>query len=133
MEETTEKQIWQRVRGAVGTEPEEALRRWLAEQGKLWAAYRSLSRRGGRYRLLFEQKDRQLSCLRGLLRLRTGQAAARPRCGEAPPDLMACYGPEARFLEELTRNSREPDPALAALAEGQKKQLCLLLELLGSP
>lgn len=130
MEETTQKQIWQRVRGSAGSEPEEALRRWLAEQGRLWAVYRCFSRRGGRYRLLFEQKDRQLACLRGLLRLRTGQCAARPRCSEAPPDLCACYEPEARFLEELTARN---DPALAVLARCQQKQLCLLLELLGSP
>lgn len=130
MEETTQKQIWQRVRGSAGSEPEEALRRWLAEQGRLWAVYRCFSRRGGRYRLLFEQKDRQLACLRGLLRLRTGQCAARPRCSEAPPDLCACYEPEAHFLEELTARN---DPALAVLARFQQKQLCLLLELLGSP
>ena len=130
MEETTQKQIWQRVRGSAGSEPEEVLRRWLAEQGRLWAVYRCFSRRGGRYRLLFEQKDRQLSCLRGLLRLRTGQCTARPRCSEAPPDLFACYEPETRFLEELACQS---SPVLAALARGQQKQLCLLLELLGRP
>ena len=131
MEEMVEKQIWQRVRGTAGAEPEEELRRWLECQGTLWAAYRILSRRGGRYRLLFEQKDRQLNCLRGLLRLRTGQCPARPRCGGTAPDLMRCYEPEAHFLEELLR--RTQDPAFAALAADQKKHLCLLLELLGSP
>ena len=129
MEETTQKQVWQRVRGTLGAEPEELLRRWLTEQGRLWAVYRVFSRRGGRYRLLFEQKDRQLACLRGLLRLQTGQSPARPRCGEVPPDLCACYEPEARFLEEL---SCQGNPALTALAQSQKKHLCLLLELLGS-
>ena len=129
MEETTQKQVWQRVRGTAGAEPEEVLRRWLTEQGRLWAVYRCLSRRGGRYRLLFEQKDRQLACLRGLLRLRTGQYSARPRCGEVPQDLVGCFEPEVRFLEELTGQS---NPVLTALAQSQKKQLCLLLELLGS-
>ena len=130
MEENVEKQIWQRVRGTVPEEPEEELRRWLAEQSRLRAVYRTLSRRGGGFRMLFEQKDRQLSCLRGLLRLRTGQCPARPRWGELPADLMACHEPEVRFLEELTAKSR--DPALAALAENQKKHLLLLLELRGS-
>lgn len=127
MEEITQKQVWQRVRGSGA---EEELRRWLAEQGRLWAVYRSFSRRGGRYRMLFEQKDRQLSCLRGLLRLQTGQCAARPRCSEAAPDLCACYESEARFYEELSH--RGTDPALTVLSAGQKKQLSLLLELLGS-
>lgn len=130
MEEITQKQVWQRVRGIVGAGPEEELRRWLTEQGRLLAVYRSVCRRGGRYRQLFEQKERQLACLRGLLRLRTGQCAARPRCGEVVPDLAACWEPEVRFLEELI--GRSTDPVLAALAGGQKKHLCLLLELLGS-
>ena len=130
MEENVEKQIWQRVRGTAVEDPAQELRRWLTEQGRLWAAYRTLSRRGGGYRRLFEQKDRQIACLRGLLRLRTGQCTAFPRSGEIPADLMACYEPEARFLEELTAKNR--DPALAALAESQKKHLCHLLELLGS-
>ena len=130
MEETTQKQVWQRVRGTLEDESTAQLRRWLTEQGRLWSVYRCLSRRGGGYRRLFEQKDRQLACLRGLLRLQTGQCTARPRCSEIPQDLSACYEPEARFLEELTR--RSPDPVLTALAGGQKKQLCLLLELLGS-
>lgn len=131
MEETTQKQIWQRVRGSAGAGPEELLRRWLAEQGRLWAVYRNLSRRGGRYRLLFEQKERQLACLRGLLRLQTGQCAARPRCAGIPSDPADCWEPEVRFLEELNRCSS--DPALTVLAGTQRKHLCLLLELLGSP
>ena len=126
MEEITQKQVWQRVRESGA---EETLRRWLAEQGQLWTVYRNLSRRGGRFRQLFEQKDRQLSCLRGLLRLRTGQCIARPRCTGTALELCACYEPENRFLEELSGQS---SPVLTALAQGQKQHLCLLLELLGS-
>ena len=70
MEETVEKRVWQRVQG----EPDrvEALRLCLSRQGRLWSAYRSLSRRGGKCRTLLEQKENQIACLRGMLRVLTG-------------------------------------------------------------
>ncbi len=127
-----EKRVWQRVRG----EPEraEALRGCLARQGRLWSVYRSLSRRGGKSRMLFEQKENQIACLRGLLRVLTGQGAAHPRCGEVRVDLLECFAAEQQFLEELTRWSREADlgAVFAALADGQKRHLRILLELIGT-
>ena len=132
MEETMEKRVWQRVRG----EPDrvQALRESLARQGKLRSAYRSLSRRGGKCRLLLEQKENQIACLRGLLRVLTGQSAAAPRCSEGKVDLLEAFAGERQLLEELTGLAREPElgPVLSALAEGQKKHLRLLLEILGT-
>ena len=127
-----EKRVWQRVRG----EPDRvgALRECLSRQGRLWSVYRSLSRRGGKYRLLFEQKENQIACLRGLLRVLTGQGAAHPRCGECRVDLMEVFAAEQQLLQELTAFGREPDlgPVFGALADGQKKHLRVLLEVIGT-
>lgn len=131
MEESTEKRVWQRVKG----EPEavQRLRRMLEEQGRLWGAYRCLGRRGGKFRLLLEQKENQIACLRGMLRVQTGQSAAHPRPG-GETDLLACFGREQRLMEELTALGREPDlgPVFTALAEGQRRQLRILLEVIGT-
>lgn len=132
MEETMEKRVWQRVRG----EPDRAqtLRECLSRQGKLRNIYRALSRRGGKCRQLLEYKENQIACLRGLLRVLTGQSAAAPRCGECRVDLLAAFAMERQLLEELTGLGREPElgPVFGALAEGQKKHLRLLLEVMGT-
>lgn len=132
MEEIVEKRVWQRVRG----EPDrvETLRGCLARQGRLWSVYRSLSRRGGKCRTLFEQKENQIACLRGLLRVMTGQGIQHPRCGECRVDLLEAFAAEQQLLEELTGFSREPGlgPVFSALAEGQKKHLRILLEVIGT-
>lgn len=132
MEETMEKRVWQRVRG----EPDRAaaLRECLARQGRLWSVYRTLSRRGGKCRVLFEQKENQIACLRGLLRVLTGQCVSHPRCGEARVDLLEAFAGERQFLEELTRFARDPElgAVFEAVAEGQKKHLRLLLEIIGT-
>lgn len=134
MEENREKQVWQRVRGSTEPDQTQVLRRWLEEQGKLWCVYRLFARRGGKCRALLEQKENQIACLRGLLRVRTGQIAAHPRPGEVRADLLPCFAGEQRFLRELLQGSREEDfgPIFAALAEGQKRQCRILLEILGN-
>ena len=127
-----ENRVWQRVRG----EPDraQALRECLARQGRLWSIYRALSRRGGKCRQLLEHKENQIACLRGLLRVLTGQSAAAPRCGECRVDLLEAFAMERQLLEELTGFAREQDlgPVFAALAEGQKKHLRVLLEIIGT-
>ena len=132
MEETMENRVWQRVRG----EPDrvQVLRECLARQGKLRSIYRALSRRGGKCRQLLEHKENQIACLRGLLRVLTGQSAAAPRCGECRVDLLEAFAMERQLLEELTGLGREPElgAVFTALAEGQKKHLRLLLEILGT-
>lgn len=131
MEELDESRVWQRVRG---TDPTEQLRICLAEQGKLWGAYRQLSRRGGKCRQLFEHKQNQIACLRGLLRVQTGQGVSPPRSGTGAVDLLECFRGEQRFLRELLQLSRDGElgPVFAALAEGQKKHCRILLEVLGT-
>ena len=131
MEELTEKRVWQRVRG--NTDPTEPVRTMLADQGLLLGTYRNLSRQGGAWRRLWEQKEEQVACLRGMLRIWTGQSTARPRCGTAG-DLKACFTLEHKFLTELTDLSREGEwgPVFAALLDRQKCQCRLLLTLLGT-
>ena len=132
MEEATEKRVWQRVRG----EPDrvEAVRRCLADQGRLAGSYRQLARRGGKFRRLWERKEEQIACLRGLLRAMTGQGAAHPQGGTGPVDLGQCFDMERRCLEELTRLSREEEfgGVFDLLRDRQRDQLRLLLEILGS-
>ena len=132
MEESRESKIWQRVRG--GVDPAEELRQCLQKQGVLLGMYRSLSRRGGRGRQLYEQKMHQVACLRGLLRVMTGQSVAPPRSPEAPVDLLRCHRAELEFLEQLKRWSREGEQGdlFGALADRQKCQCRLVLELLGT-
>ena len=131
MEELAEKRIWQRVRGE--TDSTERVRSLLADQGPLLGTYRNLSRRGGAWRRLWELKESQVACLRGLLRLLTGQSAATPRPGAAG-DLKACLDAERRLLGELTDLSRDAGigDLAGALTDGQRRICRLLLELMGS-
>ena len=131
MEELNESRVWQRVRG---TDQTEDLRGLLVRQARLRAVYRQMSRRGGKWRLLLEQKESQIACLRGLLRIRTGQGAACPRVGETSQDLAACFDEERGLLAELTRLSREEElgPVFMVLLRDQQKHCRLLLELLGT-
>ena len=132
MEELTERQVWQRVRGEAAAV--ERLRACLADQGALLTAYRGMARRGGAWRRLLEQKEEQIACLRGLLRAMTGQGTAHPRSGGGPVDLMQCLEAERRILGELSELSREGEwaPVLEILRDRQKGQCRILLELLGS-
>ena len=132
MEELVEKRVWQRVRG--DGDPADRLRGLLADQGRVWGAYRAMSRRGGAWRRLLEQKEEQIACLRGLLRAMTGQGTARPSSGGGPVDLMQCLEAERRILGELSELSREGEwsPVLEILRDRQKGQCRILLELLGS-
>ena len=131
MEELAEKRIWQRVRGE--GDSTERVRTLLNDQGPVLGTYRNLSRRGGNWRRLWELKEAQVACLRGLLRLLTGQAAAKPRPGTAG-DLHDCFRLERRFLGELAELSREGEIAdLAALLLKRQQEICRLeLELLGT-
>lgn len=130
MEELTEKRVWQRVRGEA--EPVERVRRMLLDQGALLGTYRCLSRRGGAWRRLYEQSEAQVACLRGLLRVLTGQGAARPRCG-GPMELADCLRLERDHLAELTELSRDGEwgGVFACLLDRQRRQCRLVLELLG--
>ena len=53
MEELAEKRIWQRVRGEGA---QERVRSLLADQGPLLGTYRNFSRRGGKWRRLWEDR-----------------------------------------------------------------------------
>ena len=129
MEELTEKRIWQRVRGEGATE---RIRTILADQGPLLGTYRIQSRRGGKWRRIWELKEEQTAALRGVLRLLTGQTTAKPRPGTAG-DQLTCLGLERKLLAELTDLSREGEIGdLAALLLERQKDVCRLeLELLG--
>ena len=131
MEELAEKRVWQRVRGE--GDSTERVRAMLADQGPVLGTYRNLSRRGGTWRRRWALKEAQVACLRGLLRLRTGQTAAKPRPGTAG-DLNDCFRLERKFLGELTDLRREGEIAdLAALLLKRQQELCRLeLELLGT-
>ena len=131
MEELAEKRIWQRVRG--DGDITGRVRALLADQGPLLGTYRNFSRRGGSWRRLWELKEAQVACLRGLLRVLTGQTAAKPRPGTAG-DLNDCFRLERRLLGELTALSREGEIAdLAALLLKRQQEICRLeLELLGT-
>lgn len=132
MEKLQESQIWQRVRGE--SDRAGQLRRMLAEQGRLWGCYRQLARRGGKWRMLLEQKENQIACLRGLLRMHTGQSTAHPRPAEGHVDVMQCMAREQSFLQELTDLKRDPEwgPVYDAMTEMQKRQCRILLEIIGT-
>ena len=132
MEEQLESKVWQRVRGAA--DPSQELRQCLQKQGELLGMYRSLGRRGGLGRQLFEQKSHQIACLRGLLRVMTGQPVAPPRSPDAPADLLRCHRAELQFLGQLKCWSREGELAalFGALTDRQSCQCRLLLEILGT-
>ena len=132
MEETMEKRVWQRVRGTGDLAGE--LRECLVRQGELLGMYRHLSRRGGRGRQLYEQKMGQIACLRGLLRVLTGQSVAPPPSPDRTPELLRCHAGEQEFLRQLRIWCREEElgPIFDALSERQKCQCRLILELLGT-
>ena len=132
MEQRKESEIWQRVRGEADRAGE--LRGMLERQGQLWCCYRQTARRGGKWRLLLEQKESQIACLRGLLRMHTGQSTAHPRACDGKVDLLHCMAREQDFLRELTRLKRDDEwgPVWEAMAEGQKRQCRILLEIIGT-
>ena len=132
MEEQLESKVWQRVRGAA--DPSQELRQCLQKQGELLGMYRNLSRRGGRGRQLYEQKMGQIACLRGLLRVLTGQSVAPPPSPERPPELLRCFEREQEFLRQLRIWCREEElgHVFEALSERQKCQCRILLELVGT-
>ena len=132
MEEQLESKVWQRVRGV--SDPAQELRQCLQEQGELLGIYRGLSRRGGKGRQLYEQKQHQIACLRGLLRVMTGQCVAPPRSPDAPADLLRCHRAELEFLGQLKCWSKEGELAALfdALTDRQKCQCRLVLEILGT-
>ena len=130
MEELAEKRIWQRVRGESDITGQ--VRTLLSDQGPLLGTYRTMSRRGGAWRRLWELKEEQVACLRGLMRLLTGQSAAKPTPGTAG-DLTACFALERKFLGELTDLSRDAGIGdLAGLLTESQRRICRrLLELMG--
>lgn len=132
MEERLESRVWQRVRG--DADPAQELRQCLQKQGELLGMYRNLGRRGGKGRQLYEQKMNQVACLRGLLRVMTGQCVAPPKSPEMAADLLRCHREELIFLGQLRRWSREGELAALfdALADRQKCQCRLVLEILGT-
>lgn len=131
MEAMDERRVWQRVRGEDRTE---RLRACLAKQAELLRIYRQLSRRGGKCRMLYEQKENQIACLKGVLRVMTGQGVSLPRGGEAQIDLQRCHAGEMEFLRELTEWSKDAElgPVFDTLRERQKTQCRLLLEIIGT-
>lgn len=131
MEAMDERRVWQRVRGE---DPVEKLRSCLTKQAGLLRIYRQLSRRGGKCRMLFEQKENQIACLRGVLRVMTGQSVTLPRGGEVKIDLLRCHEGEMEFLRELTALAKDPEfgPVFDTLRERQKTQCRLLLEIIGT-
>lgn len=137
MEAMEERRIWQRVRGTgdqEGPDRVQRLREVLAAQGELLGVYRQLGRRGGRCRQLCEQKQCQIDCLRGLLRVLTGQCVAPPKAPCGPVDLLRCHQRELQFLQELAELRREPDlgPVFETLHDRQRVQCRVLLEVLGT-
>lgn len=131
MEAMEERRVWQRVRGEDRTE---RIRGCLSKQAELLRIYRQLSRRGGKCRMLFEQKENQIACLRGVLRVMTGQNVVPPKGGEVKIDLLRCHEGETEFLRELTELGKDPDfgPVFDTLRERQKTQCRLLLEIIGT-
>ena len=132
MEESTEKRVWQRVRG----EPDrgDAGRECLSRQGRLWLVYRFLACRGGKYRRLWETKQEQVACLRGVLRVMTSQGVRQPQGEPGPVDLMQCFDLERQTLQELTRLCRDEEfgGIFEILRQRQWNQCRLLLEILGT-
>ncbi len=125
MEAMDERRVWQRVRGTEGPD----LRQMLEAQGRLASQYRILSRRGGKCRQLFEQKEAQIQCLRGLLRVETGQGVAHPSWTEGRVDLLRCYAMETEFLRFL---QSQTEPIFGALRDRQAAQCRLLLEVIAA-
>lgn len=131
MEAMEERKVWQRVRG---TDRTERVRQCLAQQAELLRSYRQLARRGGKCLRLLEQKENQVACLRGILRVLTGQGAAIPKGGPVSPDLMRCYKGETAFLQELTELAQDPElgPVFESMRDRQKTQCRILLEVMGT-
>lgn len=129
MHELDERRIWQRVRGEEAESKTDWLRRELSRQAALAERYRSWSRRGGKFQRLYERKRSQIACLRGMLRLGTGQPAAMPRVEPPAPELPGCWCWERQFWAEL--RTRTEDPGAAALLEQQQVQCRELLAILG--
>lgn len=138
-EQARAQRVWQRVLGEPPGTKREWLARLMADQMEDAAVYRMLARQlGGRFQRLYEQKQAQLNCLRGIWRIFTGtvppSAPVKLPSGSPEELLRRCIGRQMQVLQAYDAQTREPEfgPVYASLREAQKDHCRLALELLGS-
>ena len=134
--------VWQRMQGQSPAPDHKWISEMIAETKYNGAAYLHLShhfsgKEGAMLRRMFEEEQSQISCLRGVYRLITGQRCQVHTNPIAPEDpsvaLRRCYGREMRCLcaYEVHSGDTEYGPVFVQLAQ-QKKQHCKnILHLMG--
>ena len=142
-----EARVWQRVQGEK-QEPAvqnrgDNLPALIMEQLQLSAAYSHLSRiypgrDGTVFMRLAREARNQGVCLKGILKLMTGQ---NPSVATAPPQISApdamlrrCYGQELRLLREYESRCADPEygPVFDRMASRNREHCGTVMELIGS-
>lgn len=140
--EEKEKQIWQRVFQQSPEPVNTDIKALAAEAMEAAGVYRNLAqvtagREKEQLKVLLEEEQKNLSCLKGLYRMQTGRqlkhrrfpAQERPDCST----LMKRYHCARRALTEYISRSAEPEWGCVymAMAKRQEKQCDRLAQLLG--
>lgn len=138
--------VWQRVQGEKqepAVQHGDSLAALIMEQLQLSAVYQQLSRQttgkdGAPFMRLAREAKTQALCLKGIMTLITGQAAAM---GPTPPQvstrdamLRRCYGRELRLLKEYENRCGDAEygPVFNRMAARGREHCCTLLELIGA-
>ncbi|MBE7001426.1 MAG: hypothetical protein E7421_01840 [Ruminococcaceae bacterium] len=136
--------VWQRVQGAVATNPTQGLPGLIAEEWTDAAIYLALSRRvpgnGGMIlKKIGQEEQAHMACLKGIYTL---QGTGRPDIPSPPPVerapvgvmLRRCYGREMRCLAQYEARANDPEygQIFARMAQQEREHCRQILELLGS-
>lgn len=136
--------VWQRVQGnAPEQRREQGLGELIAQEWTAAASFLQLSRRfqgkeSAALQALYEQKQSNTACLKGIYTLITGShpvvKAVPPQQEEPERALRRCYGREMRTLAgyEARRSDPEYGQVFSRLAELSRDHCRVILELLGS-
>jgi len=136
--------VWQRVQNtAPGTAREQGLGELIAQEWTGAATYLLLARRmqgksATLLRTIHQQEMANVSCLKGIYTLLTGNRPAVQAVPPSPEDpqiaLRHCYGREMHSLAQYENRSSDPEfgQVFARLAAQKRDHCRLVLELLGS-
>ena len=141
-----EQQVWQRVQGSREERRQEQrtenIQELIMQEMASAAIFARLARQmqpreAAVLQRLSSQEQAHGSCLKGIYTLTTGQKpvirSPQPEPGTPEAVLRRCYGNLMRNLKSYEARSEEPEfgPVFARLADQEREQCRLVLELLG--
>lgn len=138
-DESTEKRVWERVRGEA---PQQSLQALATSEKAAAAVFQRLARMAQgpektQLRLLAEESRRHERILRGIHCLTSGKAlsirTAAPAADPAPVALRKCYATALRAARAYADRTGDPEygPVFGAMAAREQAHCAVILEILG--